>query len=156
MVVSSTRDAELLAALHCTYRVSAHRLFLAEIGLQQPAATPTGSDAMAVIQGVSIRVVHRDSCWNAIRFAFIKQAIEDNIIAFFHLFGVDNESDLLTKLYRDLLLQKNSMRLLGSPTTLASDLACIDQFCQDDSSRITAATVILQSVLTPSVAALFQ
>ena len=74
-VVSSTRDAELLAALHCTYRVSAHRLFLAEIGLQQPAATPTGSDAMAVIQGVSIRVVHRDFRWNAIRFAFIKQAI---------------------------------------------------------------------------------
>ena len=74
-VVTSTRDAELLAALHCTYRVSAHRLFLAEIGLQQPAATPTGSDAMAVIQGVSIRVVHRDSRWNAIRFAFIKQAI---------------------------------------------------------------------------------
>ena len=53
-VVSSTRDAELLAALHCTYRVFAHRLFLAEIGLQQPDATPTGSDAMAVVQGVSV------------------------------------------------------------------------------------------------------
>ena len=162
-VVSSTRDAELLAALHCTYRVFAHRLFLAEIGLQQPDATPTGSDAMAVVQGVSVRVVHRDSRWSAIRFACIKQAIEDNLIAFYHLLGEHNASDLFTKLYGGLLLQKNSMYLLGTPTTMESDLACIDQFDQDDilmirydDSKITAATVVPQSELTPSVAALFK
>ena len=34
-IVASTRDSELLACLHCTYRVFALRLFLAEIGLQQ-------------------------------------------------------------------------------------------------------------------------
>ena len=48
-IVASTRDSELLACLHCTYRVFALRLFLAEIGLQQVAPTPMGSDAMAVI-----------------------------------------------------------------------------------------------------------
>ena len=118
---------------------------------------------MAVVQGVSVRVVHRDSRWNAIRFACIKQAIEDNLIAFYHLFGVENESDLFTKLYGGMLLQKNSMRLLGTPTTMESDLACIDQFCKDDilmirfeDSKITAATVVPQSELTPSVAAFFQ
>ena len=95
--------------------------------------------------------------------ACIKQAIEDNLIAFYHLLGVENESDLFTKLYGGLLLQKNSMRLLGTPTTMESDLACIDQFCKDDilmirfdDSKITAATVVPQSELTPSVAALFQ
>ncbi len=46
---------------------------------------------------------------------------------------------------------------------MESDLACIDQFGQDDilmirydDSKITAATVVPQSELTPSVAALFK
>ena len=79
-IVASTRDSELLACLHCTYRVFALRLFLAEIGLQQVAPTPMGSDAMAVIQGVSVKTVHRDSRWSAIRFAVIKQAMEVHVL----------------------------------------------------------------------------
>ena len=70
-----------------------------------------GSDAMAVIQGVSVRVFHWDSRWDAIRFACIKQAIEGHLIAFYHVLGDRNASDLLTKLYGGLLLQKNSMCL---------------------------------------------
>ena len=38
----------------------------------------------------------------------------------------------LQKFSGGLLLQKNSMCLLGTPTTMESDLACIDQFGQDD------------------------
>ena len=87
---------------------------------------------MAVVQGVSVRVVRRNSRWSAIRFACIKRAIEDNLIAFYHVFGDKNASDLLTKLYGGLLLQNNSLCLLGTSTTIESDLACIDQFGQDD------------------------
>ncbi len=55
------------------------------------------------------------------------------------------------------------MCLLGTPKTMESDLACIDQFCQDDTLmicyddfKIIAATVVPKFELTPSVAALFQ
>ena len=56
--------------------------------------------------------------WIALRFACIKQAIEDNLIPFYHVFGNDNASDLLTTLYGGLLLRKNFMRLLDAQTTM--------------------------------------
>ena len=65
-IVAFTRDSELLACLHCTYRVFALRLFLAEIGLQQVAPTPMGSDAMAVIQGVC---KNRSSGFSMVRYS---------------------------------------------------------------------------------------
>ena len=64
----------------------------------------------------------------------------------------DDQPEFLL-LYRRLLQSKG----------MESDLACIDQFCKDDilmirfdDSKITTATVVPQSELTPSVAALFQ
>ena len=112
-VVSSTRDSELFACLHCTYRAFATRLFLSEIGLRQRAPTPLGSDAMAVIQGITVKTVHRDSRWSAIRFHVIKEAMEDLIIAAYHLPGTDNGSDMMTKILGPRLKHRHAMTSLG-------------------------------------------
>ena len=130
-IVASTRDSELLACLHCTYRVFALRLFLAEIGLQQVAPTPMGSDAMAVIQGVSVKTVHRDSRWSAIRFAGIKQAMEDLLISCYHLPGTDNGSDIYTKILPPALHFKHAMHQLGWPASAARDIAMLEQIHHD-------------------------
>ena len=58
--------------------------------------------------------------------------VSNRQLRFYHVLGDRNASDLLTKFYCGRLLQKNSMCLLGTLTTMDSDFACIDQFCQDD------------------------
>ena len=162
-VVASTRDSELLACLHCTYRVFALRLFLAEIGLQQSAPTPIGSDAMAVVQGISVKVVHRDSRWAAIRFAVIKQAMEDLIISCYHLPGTTNGSDIYTKILGPTLHYKHAMGQLGWPTSAARDIAMLSQLSGDSVLMVRhdgtgapdALGLVRESDLAPSVAALF-
>ena len=163
-IVASTRDSELLACLHCTYRVFALRLFLAEIGLQQVAPTPMGSDAMAVIQGVSVKTVHRDSRWSAIRFAVIKQAMEDLLISCYHLPGTDNGSDIYTKILPPALHFKHAMHQLGWPASAARDIAMLEQIHHDSvlmvhhnsAEEATAIGFVDESELAPSVAALFK
>ena len=163
-IVASTRDSELLACLHCTYRVFALRLFLAEIGLQQVAPTPMGSDAMAVLQGVSVKTVHRDSRWSAIRFAVIKQAMEDLLISCYHLPGAENGSDIYTKILPPALHFKHAMNQLGWPASAARDIAMLEQVHHDSvlmvrhnaAAEATAIGFVDESDLTPSVAALFK
>ena len=163
-IVASTRDSELLACLHCTYRVFSLRLFLAEIGLQQVAPTPMGSDAMAVLQGVSVKTVHRDSRWSAIRFAVIKQAMEDLLISCYHLPGAENGSDIYTKILPPALHFKHAMNQLGWPASAARDIAMLEQVHHDSvlmvrhnaAAEATAIGFVDESDLTPSVAALFK
>jgi hypothetical protein len=115
-VVTSTRDSELIAAVHVVYHVFQLRLLLSELGLRQLQPTPPiVSDSMATVLGVRLPSLHRDSRWMAIRFQAIKQAVQDLLVTFDHIPGKDNSSDIHTKILDASSHHRHSMTVLGTP-----------------------------------------
>jgi len=113
--VSSTRDSELIAALHVVHAIQAIRIFLSELHLTQITPTEVVSDSMAAVQGVTIPHIHKESRWMAIRFAAIREAVKDLLVAFIHGPGKDNCADIFTKILSPSEHFKHAMTVLGSP-----------------------------------------
>lgn len=67
----------LRRVIFCTALIA----FLVEFGLQQPAPTPIGSD-------VSVKVLHRGSHRDSIRFAVIQHAMDDLLVTCYQLHGM--------------------------------------------------------------------
>ena len=96
-VAPSTRDAEIIAAVQCVKQVIAYRILLSELGVSPCTATKTYIDNLACVDGVANERVHRDSRWQAIRLAFVRQQVRDMIINLLHISGTDNLADIGTK-----------------------------------------------------------
>ena len=114
-IITSTRDAELVAGIHCVHHIVQLRLFLAEIGLKQFDPTPIYSDSMAAVAGVRTPHVNNKSRWMAIRFDAIKQTVTDMLVAFQHIEGKSNASDIYTKILDGATFYRHSMTVLGTP-----------------------------------------
>ena len=113
LVVASTRDAELIAAVHAIHHIVALRLFLAESGFPVDLPTEVTSDSLAAVQGARLPHLHRNSRWMAIRFQVIKQTVRDMLVKFQHGPGSENSADIYTKILAAAPHLKHAMTVLG-------------------------------------------
>jgi len=113
LAVASTRDAELIAAVHAIHHIVALRFFLAESGFPVDAPTEVTSDSLAAVQGARLPHLHRNSRWMAIRFQVIKQTVRDMLVKFQHGPGSENSADIYTKILVAAPHLKHAMTVLG-------------------------------------------
>ena len=70
---------------------------------------------MAAVAGVRTPHVNNKSRWMAIRFDAIKQTVTDMLVAFQHIEGKSNASDIYTKILDGATFYRHSMTVLGTP-----------------------------------------
>ena len=111
-VALSTRDSELMAAVHCVRHVLGLRFFLSDLGLLAPGASTVMIDNTASLDGVCNDKNHKDSHYMAYKLAWLRDQVADLLVDLQHIPSKDNQSDLFTKVLpedqfiklRDLLM----------------------------------------------------
>ena len=96
-VALSTRDAELMAAVHSVQHILGIRFFLSELGLLKEGATSVMTDNKASMEGVQNDKNHKGSHYMGYRLSWLREQVADLLVHFEHVESKKNVADIFTK-----------------------------------------------------------
>ena len=117
-VALSTRDAELMAAVHAVQHVLGVRFFLQELDLLKLGATKVMTDNKASMEGVQNDKNHKGSHYMGYRLAWLREQVADLLVRFEHVESKKNDSDIFTK----VLQEEDYSRLRAALLNLKNEL----------------------------------
>lgn len=112
-VAPSTRDAEIIAAVHCLKHVLGFQILMDELGERRDGATDIHIDNAACTDGVANDRIRADSRWQAIRLAFVREKVKMRLVRLLHISGVDNPADIGTKVLGPADFDRHAKVTLG-------------------------------------------
>ena len=100
-VALSTRDAELMAAVHAVQHILGVRFFLQELDLLKLGATTVMTDNKASMEGVQNDKNHKGSHYMGYRLSWLREQVADLLVRFEHVESKKNDSDIFTKVLQE-------------------------------------------------------
>ena len=97
-VALASRDAEAIAAVFAVKAVLGFLIMLSELGFPQATPVPIHVDNKATVDGAHSEKVSKDSRFMAMRLAWLREMVRNNLIRVQHIEGDKNPSDVFTKI----------------------------------------------------------
>ena len=96
-VALSTRDAELMAAVHCVKHVLGLRFFLSEMKVLSLGVSSVMIDNTASMDGVNNDKNNKHSHYMGYKMAWLREQIADLLVTFEYVRSAENTADIFTK-----------------------------------------------------------
>ena len=116
-VALSTRDSELMAAVHAVQHILGVRFFLKELDILRLGASSVLTDNKASMEGVQNDRNHKGSHYMGYRLSWLREQVADLLVRFEFVDSKSNVADIFTKVLseedfirlRDILLGLQEM-----------------------------------------------
>ena len=112
-VALSTRDSELMAAVHAVRHVLGMRFFLHELGLLSTGASKVMIDNRASMDGVNNDKNARNSHYMGYKISWLREQVADLLVHFEHVKSKNNIADIFTKIIPEEQFKGLRAALLG-------------------------------------------
>ena len=113
-VALSTRDAELMAAVHSVQHILGVRFFLQELGLLKKGASVIWTDNKASMNGVQNDKNHKGSHYMGYRLSWLREQVADLLVQFMHVESKRNNADISTEVLTEVEFIRHRAELLNS------------------------------------------
>ena len=112
-VALSTRDSELMAAVHAVRHILGIRFFLKELGLLKTGASTIMTDNRASMDGVQNDKNHKGSHYMGYRLSWLREQVADLLVRFVHVGSTLNHADIFTKVLQEDVFKSLQAELLN-------------------------------------------
>ena len=112
-VALSTRDSELMAAVHAVRHILGIRFFLKELGLLKTGASTIMTDNRASMDGVQNDKNHKGSHYMGYRLSWLREQVADLLVKFVHVGSTQNHADIFTKVLQEDVFKGLQAELLN-------------------------------------------
>ena len=112
-VALSTRDSELMAAVHAVRHILGIRFFLKELGLLKTGASTIMTDNRASMDGVQNDKNHKGSHYMGYRLSWLREQVADLLVRFVHVGTTLNHADIFTKVLQEDVFKSLQAELLN-------------------------------------------
>ena len=112
-VALSTRDSELMAAVHAVRHVLGMRFFLHELGLLSTGASKVMIDNRASMDGVNNDKNEKRSHYMGYKISWLREQVADLLVHFEHVKSKNNIADIFTKIIPEEQFKGLRTALLG-------------------------------------------
>jgi hypothetical protein len=112
-VAESTKSAENYSVVTAIHQVEWQRNLLAELGLLGPTPSILLNDNLAVVVNGNEFKIPNSQRHNALKWRIIEDALQRRVVSLFHVNGLDNFADMLTKQNPLPLLKKYTAHVMA-------------------------------------------
>jgi hypothetical protein len=97
-IALASRDAEVIAAVYAIKAVLGFLIMLTEMQFDPTMPVPVEVDNKATVDGSKSEKVHKNSCFFAMRLAWIREIVRNSLVNTRYIESAANAADLLTKI----------------------------------------------------------
>ena len=112
-VALSTRDSELMAAVHAVRHILGIRFFLKQLGLLKTGASTIMTDNRASMDGVQNDKNHKGSHYMGYRLSWLREQVADLLVRFVHVGSNQNHADIFTKVLQEDVFKSLQAELMN-------------------------------------------